>query len=169
MSKGMSARRHVRALAALGLTGFAVLAPATAAPAQEVCYPPPCTPGISDRTVRAGQLVTVTSGTGRYRPGEAVEYGLGSADQQTGQATADDSGAVVVTLRLPAMPPGRHHVVFTSLVGGGQVRVPFQLVHSTTAEQEQEQALVAAAGPGMVVAGAGVLLALRRRRQRLLG
>lgn len=116
-----------RALAALVLAAVAVLAPTSAAFGQDACYPPPCSPGISDTTSQPGQAVTVTSGTSSYDPGEPIEYGVQSTYQRLGETTADASGAAVATFDMPGLPPGGHNVVFTSLQDGRQVRVPFSV------------------------------------------
>lgn len=183
-----------RILAVLALATVALLAPASAAVAQDVCYPPPCAPGISDSTVVSGQTVTVTSGTGSYQPGELVEYGILSADGTDlplGQATADASGAVRATFQMPDLPPGTYSVLFTSTVDGRQVRVPFtvpaglapgagggvvpevrEVVSGVAGKLPRtgstELLLLAAGGTGLFVAGAGVLLSARRRRGRLV-
>lgn len=116
-----------RSFAALVLAAVAVLAPASAAFAQDACYPPPCSPGISDTTSQPGQAVTVTSGTSSYDPGEPVEYGVRSTYQRLGETTADASGAAVATFDMPGLPAGGHHVIFTSLRDGHQVRVRFSM------------------------------------------
>lgn len=121
----MPALSLVRTVAVLVFATVAVLGPATAAVAQDACYPPPCTPGISDSTVEPGQAVSVTSGTASYEPGEPVEYGVQSTYQRLGQTTATASGAAIATFPMPRLAPGRHNVVFTSLRDGRQVRVPF--------------------------------------------
>ena len=179
----MSLSTLLRTLLAMLLTGAAVLGPASVAVAQEVCYPPPCAPGITDSTVVPGQTVTVSSGTGSYEPGESVEYGVESVYQRLGQTTANANGAAVVTFRMPDLPIGRHSVVFTSLVDGDQVRVPFTVSSAAAARARAavspsvgwlprtgsaELVLLAAAGAGLFATGTGVLLSVRRRRGRLV-
>lgn len=183
----MSLRALVRALAALTAVVIALIAPGSAAVAQETCYPPPCAPGISDVTTASGQAVTVTSGTSSFEPGEPVEYGVMSVYQRLGETTADASGAVVVTLRIPELPAGRHSVVFTSLTDGGRVRVPFTVLTAAAVRDRaavspadgwraagwlphtgsSELVFLAGAGAGLVATGAGLVLTARRRRGRL--
>lgn len=106
-----------------------------------------------------------------------------SVYQWLGQATANAAGAVVVTFRLPALAPGDHHVVFTSLVDGDQVQVPFTMLTAAASRAgtavsprvgklpragSTELLLLAVGGTGLFVAGAGVLLSARRRRGRLV-
>lgn len=175
----MTLRALVRILAGLTLTVLTLLGPTPAALAQDACYPPPCAPGISDSTTVAGQPVTVTSGNESFEPDEAVEYGVQSVYQRIGRATANAAGAVVVTFRMPTLASGNHHVVFTSLVDGDQVRVPFTVLTAAATRARTtvslgdgklsrtgstELLLLAAGGAGLFVAGAAVVLSVRRRR-----
>lgn len=120
--------RLTRALAAFVLGGLVLLTvPASAQ--EQVCYPPPCAPGVSDSTVEPGGDMTATSGSGSFTPGEVVEYGVESTYQRLGEVKADASGAAVATFSVPTdLEVGGHHVVFTSVLTGKQVRVPFTLV-----------------------------------------
>lgn len=124
--------RASRAVVTVVMGGLLLLA-APASAQQDACYPPPCAPGISDGTVEPGGEVTVTSGAGSYTAEEDVEYGVQSTYQRLGEEKADASGAAVVTFRMPSnLDVGRHHVVFTSMLTGKQVRVPFDLVAASS-------------------------------------
>ena len=163
--------RLTRALAALLLGGLVVLtAPASAQ--EQICYPPPCVAGVSDSTVEPGGQMTATSGSGSFTPGEVVEYGVESTYQRLGETKADASGAAVATFAVPTnLETGGHHVVFTSVLTGKQVRVPFELVAAPPAAPggglpNGLVAMVAAALAAALLAALATRLFLVRRYRR---
>ena len=166
-----------RMAAAAALAATAVFG--VAAPALGQSYDDNEPAGVSDSTVTPGQSFQADSGSGSYNPGESVEVRvLGANFDQVCQAsaTADSTGNVEATCTVPSNArPGRARVLFTSLVNGDEVTVPFTVVSGAAASPGRGQlprtgadhvAELTAAGIGLVVFGAGLVAVARRRREQ---
>lgn len=185
----MTTRRLVKSLAAMSMTGVAVLGfqlpsataqqgpPAINCPNPGGQYPPgQCRRTVSDNTPSRGQDVTVTSGSGTFQPGEAVQVrALGGETT----AAADTTGNVASTFSVPRDARcGRSEVVFDAVSATSpspNVSVPFTVTCAavgaaggrgsalprTGADHIGELAL---AGMGLVAAGGAVAVGARRRR-----
>lgn len=168
----MPVRTITAALTALLMGGLVLLGAPLVSAQEQFCYPPPCTSSISDDTVAPGDELTVSSGPGSFTPGETIEYGVESTYQRLGEVRADATGAAVVTFAMPTnLELGRHHVVFTSLLTGKQVRVPFTLISAPAAAPAGGLGLLAlvalAVGVALLAAVVTGGVLLRRQRQQL--
>lgn len=168
----MPVRTITAALAALLMSGLALLAAPLASAQEQLCYPPPCTSSISDDTPEPGEEMTVSSGPGSFTPGETIEYGVESTYQRLGETKADAAGAAIATFAVPTnLELGGHHVVFTSVLTGNQVRVRFTLVGAPAALQSNGLGLGAvtalALGAALLAAFATGGVLLRRQRHQI--
>lgn len=158
-----------------GPASTAPAAPTTPAPVRR----PPCDDCrtlAGDEPVPAGSPLTLSFAG--YQPGEQVTLVMRSTPVELGTFTADASGVVTATFRLPeSAEAGSHSLTFSGALSGDHV-VRFQLAaaqeepaaaqeeHGTAATPAQAEglprALVLGAG-GVLLLGGG-LVVLRRRR-----
>lgn len=167
-----------RMAAAAALAATAVFG--VAAPASAQSYDDNEPAGVSDSTATPGQTITADSGSGSFEPDEQVEVRvLGSNFDVVCEesATADSTGNVEAECTVPSnAQPGRARVLFTSLVNGDEVSVPFTVVSGAAASPGRGQlprtgadhvTELTAAGIGLVLFGAGIVAVARRRREQI--
>lgn len=180
----MTTGRFFKALAAASIAGVAVLgfqvptavaqtpSPGFNCPNPAGNYPPgQCRRAATDDTPQRGQSISVTSGSGSFQPGEAVQVRvLGLVLNMT----ADSTGNATATFRVPNDAPcGPTNVVFDGQTSA-DVSVPITVDCPGAAAAQRNRALpttgadhiaeLTLAGVGLVAVGGAVVVAARRRR-----
>ncbi len=148
-------------------------APAPTAAGRPAPAPPSSSPpapeaeaGVSPAPVAAGDTIRVR--VDGYLPGERVTIGLHGSGEVLGSAIADDDGAVVAEVLIPAWTasgPASLDVVGASSTAAADVPLDVAAAVTSTPEADEPSLvpLLAAAG-ALVATGAGLVSMTTRRR-----